>query len=192
MPALVPCHCRPPPLRVVAPSAACSPCVVGRRPPSATTLPLTSSLRPPPPPALSCCSLRHPPTALAAANRHCRPTTPVLAHLCPPPALLLVVARPLPPQIWAVVRRAADAGANDVAPPSPSSLLPANDASVEDLPPSASCPPERRRPSSPPCSSLRSSAVRFDAVPSPTPGREATVALSASPSGPTKSSSSSS
>ena len=129
-----------PPLRVVAPSAACSPCVVGRRLPSATTLPPTSSLRPPPPPALSCRSPRRPPTALAAANCRCRPTTSVLAHLCPPPALLLVVARPLPAPIRAVVRRTADAGANDVAPPSPSFLSPADDASA-DLPPSASCPP---------------------------------------------------
>jgi hypothetical protein len=88
------------PLRVVASSAACSPRVVGYRP--LAQQPPTSSLRPPLPPALFSRSTRHPTPALATANRRCRPTTPILAQLHPPPALLLVISRPLPAPIVVV------------------------------------------------------------------------------------------
>ena len=96
-PALVACRCHPPspsPCRSIVHRLLASRC---RLPvPCAATSPPTSSLRPPPPPVLFSCSLRCPLPALATANRHCRPTAPILALLCPPPALLLVVAR-LPP-----------------------------------------------------------------------------------------------
>ena len=58
-------------------------------------MPPTSSLRHPPPPAVFSRSSRRPPPALTTANHCCRPTAPILALLCLPPALLLVVARPL-------------------------------------------------------------------------------------------------
>ncbi len=89
---------RPP--RVVASSAACLPHVVGFRP--LAQQPPTSSLCPPLLPALFSRSPRRPPPALATANRRCRPTAPILAQLHPPPALLLVISRPLPAPIVVV------------------------------------------------------------------------------------------
>jgi hypothetical protein len=91
------------PLRVVALSAACSPCVIGYQP--LAQQPTTSSLRPPPPAALFSCSPRRHPPDLATANRRCRLTAPILAFLCLPPAVLLAVARLLPASIVAVRAR---------------------------------------------------------------------------------------
>ena len=88
---------------VVASSAACLPCVIGYRP--LEQQPPTSSLCPPPPPTLFSPSSRCPPPALATANRRCRPTAPILALLCPPPALLLFISRPLPSRIVVVGAR---------------------------------------------------------------------------------------
>ena len=91
------------PLRVVASSAACSPCVVGYQPLMQQWT--TSSLHPPPPLALFSRSPHRPPPNLATANCRCRPTALILALLCLPPALLLVVARPLPAPIVVVGAR---------------------------------------------------------------------------------------
>ncbi len=141
MPTLFTCCCRPPP----------PPC-------SSTVRRLIASCRLPPPPQrnniaadIVSVSSSSPSSLLSlvapSTDRSCRHQLPLLTNhsgpcaFCPPPALLLVVARPLPPPIRAVIRHAADAGANNVAPPSPSSLLPANDASAVLLP-SASCPPK--------------------------------------------------
>ena len=73
--------------------------------PSAATLLRTLSLRLPPPPAIFSRSSRRPLPALATANHRCRPTAPILELLCPPPALLHVVARLLSAPIVVVGAR---------------------------------------------------------------------------------------